>query len=114
VLEDLNQHTLSLSREFDTAQCKIASLESELASLLHSLDKERKKSASLQSSSNQMEENATMKENKLACMKVEQLEKELINTRAETQALNKRPAERRQIMKASLDIPIHSSALSGS
>jgi predicted nucleic acid-binding Zn-ribbon protein len=47
---------LSLSREFDAAKCKIASLESELASLLHSVDKERKKSASLQSSSNQMEE----------------------------------------------------------
>jgi len=80
VLEDLNQHTLSSSREFDAAKCKIASLESELASLLHSLDKERKKSASLLSSSNQMEENATIKENELACKKVEQLEKELINT----------------------------------
>jgi predicted nucleic acid-binding Zn-ribbon protein len=56
VLKDGNQHMLSLSREFDAAKCKIASLESELASLLHSVDKERKKSASLQSSSNQMEE----------------------------------------------------------
>jgi hypothetical protein len=40
-----------------------------------------------------------MKENELASKKVEQLEKELINTQAETQALKKRPAERREVIR---------------
>ncbi|CAK9216422.1 unnamed protein product [Sphagnum troendelagicum] len=96
-LENLNQHTLSLSKELNAAKHKIASLESEMASLLHSLDEERNKSAALQLGTSQMD--AIMKEKELACGKVEQLEKELVNTRAESKILKKNPTERRRIVK---------------
>jgi chromosome segregation ATPase len=102
-LENLNQHTLSLSKELNAAKHKIASLESEMASLLHSLDEERNKSAALQLGASQMD--AIMKEKELACGKVEQLEKELVNTRAESKILKKNPTERRRIVKASPETP---------